>query len=173
MSRGYAEVMTLKIGASSLALAMAALVTFTPSVRAHTELIATSPASNSVVATQPKNITLTFSEAPILAGSRVEIEQPAGTQLASKPIRLVGPDLVVAWPVGLRPGLVSVHWRAVADDGHVTNGNFSFSYRDSLISSSSSPKASAGGGSGNIAKSAGVLLLILLVAIVATTRRKR
>jgi len=171
--RGYAEGVNAKIRLTPLLFATAVLTAFGPSASAHTELIKSNPASNSMITQHPASITLTFSEAPILVGSRISIEQPTGAPISSETAKLVGTALVIPWPAQIQPGTVTVNWRAVADDGHVTNGAFDFSYQSATGNPTHSPRASIKSVRKIVPWSFGIIVVVLLAGIVATTRRKK
>jgi len=104
---------------------------------AHTELVATNPVANSTIKAPLESISLTFSEAPLLAGSEIDIQQPQGTTIASVPPTLTNTTLSVPWPTNIKPGTVAVMWRAVSDDGHIATSGFRFNY---IQASTSSPQ---------------------------------
>lgn len=159
----------VKIGLAGLFLALSS-----PNVSAHTELVSTNPAANSIVTAAPKNISLVFSEAPILTGSYIQVEQ-AQANLVTKPKPVLdGTSLVVPWPAAIAPGQVQVNWRSVADDGHVLNGSYTFIYQQARPSESPQATNSANNSSRDIAGlAAGIALIILITGIVATTRSKK
>ena len=98
-----------------------------PSAQAHTELVSSSPAADAQVAA-PTALTLTFSEAPILEGSSIVLFDANGNQYSTEPLALEGSTLTGNWPADLPVGYTKVSWRAVADDGHVVTGDYSFYY---------------------------------------------
>lgn len=159
----------VKIGLTGLILAISS-----PSVFAHSELISTYPAAMSVISEKPADIILAFSEAPILAGSFIQIEQPSGKVLGKSKPNLSGTSLVTPWLNSIQPGEVLVRWRAVADDGHVSIGSFNFIYKQTPASISPTPIAANTNSSRDLAIwAAGISLIILLIGIGATTRRSK
>ncbi|MFF7637320.1 FixH family protein [Kitasatospora sp. NPDC008050] len=97
---------------------------------AHAALLQTDPAQNSVVASAPTAVTLTFSEGVTLAGDSVRVLDPAGKPVdTGNPTHAGGKDDTAT--VGLRPGLgngtYTVAWRAVSADTHPVGGAFTFS----------------------------------------------
>ncbi|GAA1992177.1 copper resistance CopC/CopD family protein [Kitasatospora viridis] len=97
---------------------------------AHAALLQTDPAQNSVVATEPTAVTLTFSENVTLSDDAVRVLDPAGKQVdTGSPGHADGKGDTAT--VGLRPGLANgtytVAWRAVSEDTHVVGGAFTFS----------------------------------------------
>jgi copper transport protein len=95
---------------------------------AHAVLQGSSPRWGAVLATTPRAITLTYSEDVVARYAQVAVITPRGQDLAG-PARVTGSVIVVP----LRPGPTgsdTVRWRMVAsDDGHVTEGAFSFGVR--------------------------------------------
>ncbi|GAA2811242.1 FixH family protein [Kitasatospora sp. CM 4170] len=97
---------------------------------AHATLQSTDPAQNSVLATAPQAVTLTFSEAVSLSGDSVRVLDPAGKAVdTGNPAHADGKDNTAR--VGLNPGLAggtyTVAWRAVSEDSHPIGGAFTFS----------------------------------------------
>ncbi|WP_329582407.1 FixH family protein [Kitasatospora sp. NBC_01250] len=97
---------------------------------AHAALLQTDPAQNSVVASAPTSVTLTFSEAVTLDGDAVRVLDPAGKPVDTGNAAHAGGKDDTA-TVGLRPGLgngtYTVAWRAISADTHPVGGAFTFS----------------------------------------------
>ncbi|MFD8702158.1 FixH family protein [Kitasatospora sp. NPDC059648] len=97
---------------------------------AHATLDSTDPAQNSVVATAPQAVTLTFSETVSLSSDSVRVLDPAG-----KPVDTGNPAHAdgrgdtarVGLNSGLANGTYTVAWRAVSEDSHPVGGAFTFS----------------------------------------------
>lgn len=97
---------------------------------AHATLQSTDPAQNSVVATAPQAVTLTFSEAVSLSGDSVRVLDPAGKAVdTGGPAHADGKDNTarVGLNSGLANGTYTVAWRAVSEDSHPIGGAFTFS----------------------------------------------
>ncbi|MGV9265446.1 FixH family protein [Kitasatospora sp. NPDC003701] len=97
---------------------------------AHATLQSTDPAQNSVVATAPQTVTLTFSEAVSLSGDSVRVLDPAGKAVdTGGPAHADGKDNTarVGLNSGLANGTYTVAWRAVSEDSHPIGGAFTFS----------------------------------------------
>ncbi|MDH6141455.1 copper transport protein [Kitasatospora sp. GP30] len=97
---------------------------------AHAALLKTDPAQNSVVATEPAAVTLTFSEGVTLSGDSLRVLDPSGKQVDSgNPGHADGKGDTAS--VGLRAGLAdgtyTVAWRAISEDTHPVGGAFTFS----------------------------------------------
>jgi copper transport protein len=110
------------------ACALMVLVTVPSSASAHAVLETSTPAWGAVLRTTPDQITLRYDEDVVPQYARVAVVTGAGRSLAGPP-RVVGSVVVVALRPG-RAGSYTVRWRMVAsDDGHVTEGAFSFGVR--------------------------------------------
>ncbi|WP_329488943.1 FixH family protein [Kitasatospora sp. NBC_01246] len=97
---------------------------------AHATLQSTDPAQNSVVATAPQAVTLTFSESVSLSGDSVRVLDPAGKAVdGGNPAHADGKDNTarVGLNSGLANGTYTVAWRAVSEDSHPIGGAFTFS----------------------------------------------
>jgi methionine-rich copper-binding protein CopC len=114
---------------SLVAVGFAASVLVVSPVAAHTELASTSPKANSTVTTAPSVIQLTFNEAPLPDGSQVALTDSKGNAIETEPAQVDGETVTVLWPIDMPTGLITVNWRAVADDGHVVQGTFDFTYQ--------------------------------------------
>ena len=97
---------------------------------AHATLDSTDPAQNSVVATAPQAVTLTFSETVSLSGDSVRVLDPAGKPVdTGNPAHAdgKGDTARVGLNSGLANGTYTVAWRAVSEDSHPVGGAFTFS----------------------------------------------
>ena len=97
---------------------------------AHAALESTDPAQNSVVATAPAFVTLTFSEAVSLSGDSVRVLDPAGKPVDTGDAAHAdgrAETARVGLAGGLANGTYTVAWRAVSDDSHPVGGAFTFS----------------------------------------------
>jgi len=157
-----------------LGLVCAIIAITSPSAYAHAELISTNPVAGSNIDTAPENIMLTFSEAPILAGSYIQVEQPSADFVSESEATLDGTSLVIQWPTEILPGQVKVNWRAVSDDGHVANASFDFTYQQEPVLTSFETTTTDTKSTRNVAGlAAGIALIVLLFGIGVTTRRKK
>jgi copper transport protein len=115
---------TLLIAGCALVL----LLALPSSAGAHASLETSTPRWGAVLATAPRAITLLYDEDVVPRYARVAVTTPRGQDLA-RPPQVAGNEVVVA----LRPGPTgsyTVRWQTVAsDDGHVTEGAFSFGVR--------------------------------------------
>ena len=117
---------------SLLAIGSAAALASSYPAAAHTKLLKSNPAVNTVVANAPKTITLTFSERLVPAFSKFELTMPehAGmkvpvtTAVSSDGKQLVG---TVKKPLG--KGAYKILWTAAGSDGHRMTGEVAFKVR--------------------------------------------
>jgi len=116
----------------ALGLTLAAALLLPSSAAAHASLVRTEPAESTRLGASPTVVRLSFSERPDAALSRVRVLDAAGRERQSGPATPVAGDartLGVPVPPLLR-GSYTVSYRAVAaDDGHATEGSFSFGVR--------------------------------------------
>ncbi|WP_031075294.1 copper resistance protein CopC [Streptomyces sp. NRRL WC-3742] len=118
---------------------------------AHATLDSTDPQQNSVVATAPQSVTLTFSEEVSLSGDSVRVLDPAGKAVdAGNPVHADGRANTarVGLNSGLANGTYTVAWRAVSADSHPVGGAFTFSVgapSDTSVSASALQGADADG----------------------------
>lgn len=113
------------------ALAVAALVIVWPAVLfAHGVLRKSEPANGATLSSVPTVIRLTFSEAPQLAFTRVELIGPDSQRVALSGLRIAAPDsavVIVADVLGpLSAGRYRIAWQITSDDGHPVRGTVTF-----------------------------------------------
>jgi copper transport protein len=120
-----------------LAVGLVALV-LAPGAAAHALLQSSSPRWSAVLSTAPRQVTLYYSEdvAPDLG--RISVLGPGGDEIAGAPTYH---GSVVVVPVrSAGRGSYTVRWRVVAaDDGHTTEGAFSFGVRATPQAPASAP----------------------------------
>lgn len=95
---------------------------------AHTDLVNTTPVSDSDVLASEPVISLTFAEPVLVDGAAIVVLNSAGDTLDTPTPTLAGATISIPWPVDLTPGQVTVQWRATGQDGHVLTGEFGFNY---------------------------------------------
>lgn len=112
-------------------------------VSAHTTLISSTPANGSQVVEWPASISLTFAEelAKIDGGkvNQVEITN-AAAQSVSGEAAVNGATINVSTLPNDSAGPVLVNYRVAAADGHVVEGEFTFTYTPSTSATTSSEK---------------------------------
>ena len=108
--------------------ALLLLLTVPSSAGAHAYLETSTPGPESVLDAAPRSLTLVYTEDVVPRYARVAVVSARGQDLAGPP-RVAGRVVVVAlWPGPA--GSYTVRWQMVAsDDGHVTEGSWSFGVR--------------------------------------------
>jgi methionine-rich copper-binding protein CopC len=111
----------------------AAAFTFAPMPAfAHDEVVSTSPAADSSVAAGPLTVSVTFNEDIMQmqdnSGEVIEVTGPDGTDAATWSNGCVSVSgATESTDVDLdAPGLYTVNWRSVSNDGHANEGSFTF-----------------------------------------------
>lgn len=99
---------------------------------AHAALTGSDPQDGAVVATAPKQVTLTFSEQVAVGKGSIRILDPNGKRADTEaaPLDLHSGSTVkygVALHTGLPDGTYTVAWQAVSADSHPVSGAFTFS----------------------------------------------
>jgi copper transport protein len=128
------------IGGGAVALALLLLGPVT--AQAHALVVRSDPAAGSTLVRVPRTVTITFSEAPELNLSRVDVTDSSGRSVTSGPSRPVpGSELQMAVPLGpLLNGVYTVDWKTVSkDDGHSSSGTFTFGVGPSAYAASAGP----------------------------------
>jgi copper transport protein len=111
-----------------LALLAGAILPATAS--AHATIVETTPADQQVLKTEPREVTLKWSEAVDLGAHAVKLLDSSGAEVKTAPAKR-GPGgaatAVLELPPGLAHGTYVVAWRVVSSDSHPVSGAFSFS----------------------------------------------
>lgn len=113
----------------ALALALAALLlALLPTLAlAHAALKRSAPAAGAHLTQAPRELRLTFTEAPEPAVSTIQLLGPDGQAIALGPLRVDSSFTLAAAIRGpLVAGPYTVVWRVAAADGHPTHGRFAF-----------------------------------------------
>ncbi|MFF3288544.1 copper resistance CopC/CopD family protein [Streptomyces sp. NPDC003023] len=117
---------------------------------AHAALTGSNPRDGAVVATAPKEVTLTFSEQIAMGDDSIRVLEPSGKRADTAEIRDLGTGGTVVYGVDLRPGLpdgtYTVAWQAVSADSHPVSGAFTFSIGAPSQTTVALPDEEAGGG---------------------------
>ena len=95
---------------------------------AHAHLQAETPADGATTPS-PGTLTLSFSEGIELTFTTVVVKGPNGSAVTTGPHRLAqgNPKMLLVPVIGrLEPGRYTVDWKAVAIDGHKTQGAYGF-----------------------------------------------
>jgi methionine-rich copper-binding protein CopC len=101
-----------------------ALITFAVTADAHAHLQQSSPADNSVITTSPANLVLHFSEAARLTALSIQKDHEPEQKLKPLPT-ITAAQISVPLPQ-LSPGVYTVSWHVLSDDGHVMSGTLHF-----------------------------------------------
>ncbi|MFF0287748.1 copper resistance CopC/CopD family protein [Streptomyces sp. NPDC005262] len=118
---------------------------------AHAALTGSDPQDGAVVATAPKEVTLTFSEQVAMGDGSVRVLDPSGKRAdtGAEP-RDLQSDSTVKYAVplhaGLPDGTYTVAWQAVSADSHPVSGAFTFSIGAPSRTTVALPTDQAGGG---------------------------
>ncbi|MGW1842788.1 copper resistance CopC/CopD family protein [Streptomyces sp. NPDC001966] len=118
---------------------------------AHAALTGSDPQDGAVVATAPKEVTLTFSEQVAVDEDSIRILDPDGKRAdtAATPRDLGNGSLTkygVSLHTGLPDGTYTVAWQAVSADSHPVSGAFTFSVGAPSKTTVALPADQAGGG---------------------------
>jgi len=124
-----------------VAIICAALFALAPAAQAHTTLLSSDPAHDSTIASWPDHLTLTFGEPlQILPGAtinRVSVTN-ANAQSLEGATTVSGSVLTVKVAPNSVEGPVLVNYRIAAADGHIVDGEYSFTYKNGVAAAPSS-----------------------------------
>lgn len=117
---------------------------------AHAALTGSTPEDGAVVATAPKDITLTFSEQIALSDNSIRVLDPDNKRVDAQKVRNLSDGSTVRYAVDLRSGLpdgtYTVAWQAVSADSHPISGAFTFSVGAPSKTAAAVSDEKAGGG---------------------------
>lgn len=116
-SRRYSMLLTLCVLAALPGIALA---------HAHPEQ--RTPAANATLQQAPKQVKILFTEDLEAAFSTLKVTNAQGQSVnqGHSHVDDNNPRVMVASLKSLQPGTYTVHWHAVARDGHTTHGEYSF-----------------------------------------------
>jgi copper resistance protein C len=112
-----------------IALAGAIFLVFSASpAPAHTVLVNSIPQSESVISSLPPEVNITFAEDLIDIGNSnsIAVLDSSGEDMSQGQVTVAGPTLTKALVASDKIGIYKVEYRAVAADGHVIKGEFTF-----------------------------------------------
>lgn len=128
-----------------VSLAVLGVIFSAPRADAHGVLSASQPQGQAVLADSPPAVTLTFTEAPELGFSSVQVLDRQGGSYGAGRLELTPGDAQTL-RLGLRPldtGVYTVNWRVVSRvDGHLTAGSFAFGVRQAVTADAIRPATS-------------------------------
>ena len=115
-------------------LLVGVVVTSLPAAQGHSSLVSSTPRNGAVVKTFPKTLSLTFNEEILqLAGkepSRVQLIAPNRMKIPLGKVSIAKEVLTVAMSkAAVKAGKYRLTYRVVSNDGHVINGEISFTYK--------------------------------------------
>jgi methionine-rich copper-binding protein CopC len=115
-------------------LLLSLLPIFSPdSASAHSQLVSSAPAKNSVISVDPGAVELTFNESLIVIKgqitNRITVTDSQRKVWSAQKIQVYGNKAKVALISRLKNGKYLVTYRVVSQDGHPIKGNFSFTYK--------------------------------------------
>jgi methionine-rich copper-binding protein CopC len=95
---------------------------------AHTVLVNSIPQSESVISSLPSEVSITFAEELIDIGNSnsIAVLDSSGEDMSQGQVTVAGPTLTKALVASEKSGIYKVEYRAVAADGHVIKGEFTF-----------------------------------------------
>lgn len=115
----------------AIAIAAAAVLAVAGQAAAHARLIVASPKAGATVAA-PRQLKLTYSESIVAAASHVSVSGPGGAAVGTGPLTVDAANKrIVTVPFTAKPGAgaYQVTWHMKTDDGHETDGEFTFSVK--------------------------------------------
>ncbi|MEV6419824.1 copper resistance protein CopC [Streptomyces sp. NPDC051662] len=117
---------------------------------AHAALTGSTPEDGAVVATAPKDISLTFSEQIAMGDDSIRVLDPDNKRADTGKIRDLSSGGTVTYGIDLHAGLpdgtYTVAWQAVSADSHPISGAFTFSIGAPSTTTAAVPSEEAGGG---------------------------
>ncbi|MFI2352683.1 copper resistance CopC/CopD family protein [Streptomyces sp. NPDC019443] len=147
---GPSPVRLLLAAAVLIGTLLGALLAGASPASAHAALTGSNPKDGAVVATAPKDVTLTFSEQVAMGNDSIRVLEPSGKRSDKAKIRDLSTGGTVSYGVDLLPGLpngtYTVAWQAVSADSHPISGAFTFSIGAPSKTTVALPDKEAGGG---------------------------
>lgn len=117
-----------------LVVLMGLMVAAVP-VSAHVALVAATPMPGSTIGQPPKAIRIRFDQVPDPKFNEITLLDTSGKSVAGGAATAEAGDpsvIEVTLTAKLTPGLYTVAWQALANDGHLTKGNYSFTLASGL-----------------------------------------
>lgn len=149
----------------AILLCAAGILTFPSYASAHTTLISSNPAHDSVIESWPNQITLTFGEPlQVLAGAKINKVSVtnANAQSLEGETTVNGAELTVAVRPNTIEGPVLINYRIAAADGHILDGEYSFSYKKGAVAAQNLTQPPHHGSTRNLSIIATSTILIVL-----------
>ena len=96
---------------------------------AHAVLMQSKPAGNSTVKGPDIPIWLRFNVRVDGKRSRLTLVAPNGSAIDLPAPKQTAPDILETQATGVKPGTYKLQWRALASDGHMSNGEVDFTVK--------------------------------------------
>ncbi|UUN27939.1 copper resistance protein CopC [Streptomyces sp. FIT100] len=117
---------------------------------AHAALTGSNPKDGAVLATAPKDVTLTFSEQVAMGNDSIRVLDPSSKRVDTGELQNLCSGNIIKYGVALHAGLpdgtYTVAWQAVSADSHPVAGAFTFSIGAPSSTAVELPEEEAGGG---------------------------
>jgi len=126
----------LALGASTLLLALLAVLVPGAPAQAHDRLIESDPESGATLEEAPSEITLTYSGEVERLGGSVELQDSEGRAMDVGTPKGEGTTVTTPISEDLAPGDYEVSWRIVSSDGHPISGTVDFTVEEGASPSS-------------------------------------
>ncbi|HEY8293215.1 MAG TPA: copper resistance protein CopC, partial [Thermomicrobiales bacterium] len=120
---------------AAVILAITGLMLLAIPVSAHVALVAATPVPGSTIGQPPKTIRIRFDQVPDPKFNEITLLDTSGKSIAGGAATTEAGDpsvIEVTLTAKLAPGLYTVAWQALANDGHLTKGNYSFTLAGGL-----------------------------------------
>ena len=115
----------------ALATALAVAAVAAPTATAHSVLVGTTPANDTLLQESPTEVVLEFNEPVDPSLGSLRVFDGRGEQVDSGGVsQPVDTQLTVGLPSELAPGTYTVAWRVVSDDAHPISGAFVFHVKE-------------------------------------------
>ena len=132
--------------AGALVAALALVLGVAGTASAHAALVGSNPASGSVLATAPTQVTITFDQPVDTRFGQLKVVAPDGSAASAGPImRPRDDEAAVDLRTGLPQGTFVVSWRVLSADSHPVSGGFTFSVGRITRTASAVPSATGPG----------------------------
>jgi methionine-rich copper-binding protein CopC len=121
-----------------LALLLAAVVLALPAApaSAHARLLSSEPAAGAVLDTAPDRIVLTFNEPVEAEFGQLQVSGPGGERIDEAPPTATGEVVEAPVAVAAEPGVYTVAYRIISEDGHPVEGTFTYELSEAVADSS-------------------------------------
>lgn len=165
---------------AAVATAVAVLVLAPGAASAHDELVSSTPRNGAHLRTMPGALVLNFEEPPVTGYTKVRLIGPSGADAGRGAPVTAGSrvSLAVATAGKAQPGLYTITWSVLSDDGHPVAGTIRFTLDRAAAPTpvlAAATAAGSGGGAGLgwlLASLGGLGLLGLMFAATRELRHR-